>query len=144
MLAAALVFVLLPSFALGVSSEETEDRGDIAIHEVNILGFRPPVIGSTPEYSYSLYVEEGQGYFIIYQYWYDNTLGADMTTEQIPFDADHLYSIGCLVSPEEGYYFADDCVYSFNGSPDLVDPAFFNEHYLSPAATSFRRCPPPL
>lgn len=51
-----------------------------------------------------------------------------MFSEQEPFDADHLYSQGCMIAPNEGYALTDDCVYHFNGDAALVDqvlPSYF-------------------
>lgn len=116
MLAAVLAACMLPISVLA------EAPKDIAIHEINILGLEPPVAGSTPEYSYTLYADESLGYHIVYQYWHDNTEDHDMFNEQTPFVESHEYSIGCLVCPLEGYYIADDCVFMFEGNPDLNDP----------------------
>lgn len=128
-LAVVLTAALLPVSAFAADGEAARD---IAIREANISGFLPPLVGSTPEYSYTLYIAEGEHYFILYQYWHDNTLGGDMFDEQTPFVADHTYSIGCILCPEEGYYFAEDCVFSFNGDPSLMDPEFLQTYYLFP------------
>ncbi len=126
-----LVFVLL----LGLFSESMSDEAGgetrnalISIHEVNIYGFRAPVVGSTPEFSYKLYAEEDSGYFIVYQYWHDNTLDQDMFLESTPFEQEHLYSAGCIVSPKEGYAIAEDCIYRINGSVQMVDSSYPKPH----------------
>ena len=123
-LAAILVIAVMPVSAIAGAPK------DIEIHEVNIEGFVPPVVGSTPEHSYTLYAEEGEHYFIVYSYWHDNTEGTDMFVEQVPFVADHMYSTGCIICIDDGYVLADDCVYSFNGDPALVDPDFPQPYYL--------------
>ena len=125
-LVSVLLTALLPVSALA----EGFAPKDILIHEVNIEGFVPPVIGSTPEFSYTLYVNGGGHYEILYQYWHDNTEGHDMTTEQVPFVADHMYSIGCILYAEEGYDFAEDVVISFNGDTALADPDYPQPFYL--------------
>ena len=127
LLAAALLLALVPASVLAADESAPKDT---AIHEVNIKGFLPPVVGSTPEFSYTLYVEEGLPYFILYPYWHDNTLGTDMFVEQEPFVADHMYSAGCIICIEDGYYLADDCVFSFNGDPALADPDYPQPFYL--------------
>ena len=125
------VLLLAPLAALAEGGAKAPSADDIElIHEVNIEGFRPPVIGSTPEYSYTLHVDEEMPYFIVYQYWHDNTTGADMFVEQEPFLADHMYSIGCILAARDNYEFAEDCVFAFNGDPNLFDPEFFHEYYL--------------
>ena len=118
LIAAAMVLGLMPVIALAENAKVELTP----IHEINITGFRAPVAGETPEYSYFLTCDESLGYFIVYQYWYDNTLGQDMSNEQTPFHAGHQYSAGCLVCADEGYYIADDCVFMFNGSSELADP----------------------
>lgn len=128
-LAALLLLALIP---VSVFAGGEQAPKDVAIHEVNIEGFIPPVIGSTPEFSYTLYIPEGEPYYILYQYWHDNTTGGDMFLEQEPFVASHMYSIGCIVCPSAGYYFDDDCVFSFNGDPELMDPEFLHTYYLFP------------
>lgn len=124
---AILLTAVLAACMLPVSVLAAAPR-DAAIHEVNILGLEAPVAGSTPEYSYTLYADETLGYHIVYQYWHDNTEGCDMFNEQTPFNENHLYSIGCLLCPLEGYYFAEDCVFMFDGNPDLADPEGFMPH----------------
>lgn len=126
-LAAVLLLAPLSALALGRTDEQARDG---VISEVNIEGFVPPVIGSSPEFSYTLHVDEEMPYFIVYQYWHDNTAGCDMFIEQEPFLEDHMYSIGCILAAREGYVFAEDCVYCFNGDPELFDPEFFHEYYL--------------
>lgn len=123
-LASLLIISLLP---VSVFAEAPKD---IEIHEVNIEGFIPPVVGSCPADSYNLYVVEGQHYSILYSYWHDNTVGGDMFDEDVPFTADHMYSNGCIVCHEEGYAFAADCVFSFNGDTALVDPEYPQSYYL--------------
>ena len=127
LIAAALVLGLAPLCGLSAADDPAvKDR--IPIHEINIMGFRAPVVGSTPEFSYTLYVDESQGYFIVYQYWHDNTLGNDMFNEQTPFLASHMYSIGCLVGADDDHFIAEDCVFMFNGSPELVDHELTKPH----------------
>ncbi len=125
------VLLLAPLTALAGGKAGAPSTDDVLlIHEVNIEGFRPPVIGSTPEYSYTLHVDEDLPYFIVYQYWHDNTLGSDMFDEQTPFLANHTYSIGCILAARDDCEFAEDCVFAFNGDPGLFDPEFFHEYYL--------------
>ena len=121
-----LAAVLVLAVPLTLAAEPTRD---IAIHEVYIEGLRPPVAGDTPEFSANLYVEENPEYVLVYQYWHDNTEDHDMFSEQEPFDPTHQYSQGCMIAPYEGYYIAEDCVYHFNGSADLVDSV--TESYFS-------------
>ena len=124
LLVSALVFALVPASVFASAPK------DIAIHEINVEGFVPPVVGSTPEFSYNIYIEENDAYFMLYPYWHDNTGGTDMTTEQTPFEAGNMYSVGCVIVIEDGYYIAEDCVFSFNGDPNLVDPDYPQPYYL--------------
>lgn len=126
-LSAMLIACVLP-FSMPVIAETDERDGEIAIHEVYIEGLCAPVAGETPEHSCTLYVEDNLEYVLVYQYWHDDTLGTDMFNEQEPFDVTHLYSQGCMIAPNEGYYLADDCVYHFNGDAELVGevtPSYF-------------------
>jgi hypothetical protein len=118
-LSAMLIACVLP-FSMPVIAETDERDGEIAIHEVYIEGLCAPVAGETPEHSCTLYVEDNPEYVLVYQYWHDDTLGTDMFVEQEPFDPTHLYSQGCMIAPNEGYYLAEDCVYHFNGDAALV------------------------
>ena len=119
LLLTALLAVSVPFAHLSAGREPLRDEEPIT--EVYIEGLHAPVAGSTPEFSSTLYVEEGQNYVLVYQYWHDNTAGTDMYSEQEPFDPTHQYSQGCMIAPLEGYYLADDCIYHFNGSAELVD-----------------------
>ena len=119
LLLAALLAVSAPVALIAAGSEPHRD--EIPITEVYIEGLHAPIVGSTPEFSSTLYVEENPQYVLVYQYWHDNTEDHDMFSEQEPFVADHQYSQGCMIAPYEGYYLADDCVYYFNGSAELVD-----------------------
>ena len=119
-----LTVLLLGLISGSAPAEENQLKDGLkAIHVVNVEGFRAPVAGSTPMDSYYLSVDKGQNYYIVYQYWYDNTLDEDMNTEDIPFDKAHLYSAGCLICPNDGYYIAEDCVFKMNGSTKLTDSA---------------------
>ena len=126
-----LVLFLLSGLLSGGVSEETGRNpkdGLIPIHEINIYGFCAPVAGSTPEISYTLYADKDSEYFVVYQYWYDNTLDQDIYVESTPFEQGHLYSAGCIVCPNDGYTIAEDCIYKINGSVKLVDSAFLRPH----------------
>ena len=127
LLMTVLLFGLFSGSALAEENNPAQD-GLKAIHVINVEGFRAPIAGSTPMESYFLSVDESQGYFIVYQYWFDNTIGEDMTVEETPFDEADLYSVGCLICPNEGYYIADDCVFKMNGSTRLVDSNHTNPH----------------
>ena len=122
-----LLLAALPASALTAVSGA---RDDIAIHEVNIEGLQPAFVGHTPEDSYTLSMAAGQNCSIVYQYWHDSTLDEDMFVEQTPFEESHSYAAGCIIAPDEGYYFADDCVFKMNGSEKLVDPEYVHEYYL--------------
>ena len=132
-----LVFILLFGLLSGGMSDEAcrNTKGALTpIHEINIYGFCAPVAGSSPEFSYTLYVNRNSRYFIVYQYWYDNTLDQNMFIESTPFEEGHLYSTGCIISPKDGYTIAEDCIYRINGSMKLVDSAFLKPHpYLEGA-----------
>ena len=121
-----LMVAVLPASALAAAPANR----DIAIHEVNIYGLRPAVPGSTPAESYTLWVDEGEPYNIVYQYWHDSTLDQDMFVEETPFVESHSYALGCVIGAAEGYYFAEDCVFKMNGSEELVDPNYPQQYYL--------------
>lgn len=124
LLAAALMLALTPVSAFAGEGE----RDLIPIHYVNVINLRAPVAGQTPEYFYTIQMEEGLHCGIVYGYWHDNTLDQDIFVEQTPYILSHTYSAGCLICPDDGYYFAEDCVYCFNGDPMLNDPAMFMPH----------------
>ena len=125
-LVAALLVALLPCGALA----KVSGKDLIPIHDVYVENLRAPIAGSTPEFFYTISTPEGQNCQLVYPYWHDNTLGQDMFVEQTPFVLSHKYSSGCMIAPAEGYYFADDCVYHFNGEAALNDPAFFTPSYF--------------
>lgn len=120
-----LMVAVLPASALAAPANR-----DTAIHEVNIYGLSPAVAGSTPLDSYTLWVDEGEPYNIVYQYWHDSTLDQDIFVEETPFEASHSYALGCIIGAADGYYFADDCVFKMNGSAELVDPSYPQQYYL--------------
>ena len=124
LLAALLALALLPVSALAKAGS----RDLIPIHRVNVINLRAPIAGQTPEFFYTIAMEEGLHCGIVYGYWHDNTLGQDMYSEQTPYLLSHTYSAGCLIYAEDGYYFADDCVYCFNGDPALNDQTMFMPH----------------
>ena len=124
LLAALLALALLPLSAL--AKVQNEDL--MPIRYVNVINLRAPIAGQTPEFFYTIEMEEGLHCGIVYGYWHDNTLGQDMFVEQTPYQLSHRYSAGCLICPDDGYYFADDCVYCFNGDPMLNDPSMFMPH----------------
>ena len=131
MLSLLLVFILtLCLIPLVGSAEAGSGAKDslIPIRNININGYRAPIAGSTPADSYWLSVDKNEHYFIVYQYWFDNTLNQDMTVESTQFDPTHLYSIGCVVSARDGYEIADDCVYRMNGSSRFVDASQTKPH----------------
>jgi hypothetical protein len=127
MLSVLLVFVL--AFGLFPAGSLAELEAEpVFIREIDIYGFRAPVAGGTPEHSYFLCTDENAHYFIVYQYWFDSTLNADITVEQAPFDPEHDYSAGCTVCPEDGYAIAEDCIFRINGSAKLADSSFTRPH----------------
>lgn len=122
LLISVLLIALLPNIILAEAQSEPKDEL-IPIHEVYIMGFRPAVAGSTPEFADPLFTYEGvfDIYSHVYSYWHDNTEGHDMFEEQVPFVIDHEYSEGCMIAAGDGYYFAEDCVFYINGHAEFVD-----------------------
>ncbi len=83
-----------------------------AIHEVIVNGWGEPVPGMAGIDNMFLETPEGAPYFIIYGGWRDETDQQQMWGEEHVFIEGHEYSEGAQIWADEGYYFADDCVFT--------------------------------
>lgn len=126
LLALLLTVCVLPLCAIAKAGNGTKD--EIPIHEVFIRNLRAPIADRPMASLNSIAVDEDANYGIFYTYWYDNTAIEQTFDDSEPFDAAHMYSQGCLIGPNDGYYFADDCVFYFNGRAELADMNYLDEH----------------
>ena len=97
------------------------DPEPIPIHEVYVNGWGTPVEGVAGIDHMFLETPSDAPYFLVYGGWRDETDQQQMWGEQHVFIAGHEYSEGCQIWAEEGYYFADDCVFYADGSQDILD-----------------------
>ncbi|GEM_PF-1952627 len=95
----------------------------IPIHEVWVDGWGTPVEDVVGVDHVFLTTPDDAPYYIIYGGWLDETDGQQMWNEDYVFIAGHLYSEGCQIWAEEGYYFADDCVFLTHDDAEL-DPEY--------------------
>ena len=96
----------------------------IPIHEVWVDGWGTPVEGVVGIDHVFLYTPDGVPYYIVYGGWLDETDQQQMWSEDHIFIAGHEYSEGCQIWCEEGYYFADDCVFHTNDGDEILDLAW--------------------
>ena len=83
----------------------------IPIHEVIVNGWGRPVPFVAGIDHVFLETPVDAPYFIVYGGWRDETDQQQMWSEDHVFMPDHWYSEGCQIWADEGYYFADDCVF---------------------------------
>lgn len=100
---------------------ECEEDDPFAIHEVWVDGWGTPVEGVAGIDHVFLSTPEDAPYYIIYGGWLDETDQQQMWSEEHVFIAGHEYSEGCQIWAEEGYYFAEDCVFLTHDGDELLD-----------------------
>ena len=93
----------------------------IAIHEVWVDGWGTPVEGVAGIDHVFLTTPDGAPYYIIYGGWRDETDQQQMWSDEHVFIAGHEYSEGAQIWAEEGYYFAEDCVFHTNDGDEILD-----------------------
>ncbi len=98
-----------------------EEGDPYAIHAVYVDGFGTPVAGVAGIDHMFLTTPEDAPYFIIYGGWRDETDQQQMWSEDHVFIPGHMYSEGAQIWAEDGYYFADDCVFYGNGGTEILD-----------------------
>ncbi|MBR1474016.1 MAG: DUF2436 domain-containing protein [Muribaculaceae bacterium] len=98
---------------------------DYAIHEVYVNGYESPVAGQDSQEHLNITVPEDANYHIFANKWspewWDNDADDDFFGI---FVEGTFYSVGMTLEANEGYYFADDCVFYVNGGQELVDTDF--------------------
>ncbi|MBR5947611.1 MAG: choice-of-anchor J domain-containing protein [Clostridia bacterium] len=92
-----------------------------AIHEVYVDGWGSPVEGVVGIDHFFLTTPDDAPYYIIAGGWRDETDQQQMWNESHIFIAGHEYTEGCMIVAEEGYYFAEDCVFYADGGTDILD-----------------------
>ena len=97
------------------------DDDPYAIHEVSVDGWGTPVAGVAGIDHMFLTTPDGAPYYIIYGGWRDETDQQQMWSEEHVFIPGHIYTEGCQIWAEEGYYFAEDCVFYGDGGTDNLD-----------------------
>ena len=111
----------------GATSEWTESTVfttgiEQAITAVYVNGYESPVEGENAEDHLNLSVPEGANYHIFYTSWSPEWWDNDEDDEFFgTFVGGTRYSVGVTLEANEGYYFADDCVFYVNGTEELVD-----------------------
>ena len=96
-------------------------NNDQPIHEVYVNDFGTPVAGVAGIDHVFLTTPEDDPYYIIYGGWRDETDQQQMWSDEHVFIPGHWYSEGAQIWADEGYYFADDCVFYANGGTELLD-----------------------
>ena len=95
---------------------------DYAIHEVYVYGYESPVAGEDSQEHLNITVPEDANYHIFANKWspewWDNDADDDFFGI---FVEGTYYSVGMTIEANEGYYFADDCVFYVNEGQELVD-----------------------
>lgn len=97
------------------------DDDPYAIHEVHVNGWGTPVAGVAGINHMFLTTPDDAPYYIVYGGWRDETDQQQMWGEEHVFIPGHVYSEGCQIWAEEGYYFAEDCVFYGDGGTDMID-----------------------
>jgi hypothetical protein len=100
---------------------EPIDDDPYAIHEVYVDGWGTPVAGVAGIDHMFLTSPDDAPYFIVYGGWRDETDQQQMWSEEHVFIPGHIYTEGCQIWAEEGYYFAEDCVFYGDGGTDNLD-----------------------
>ena len=90
----------------------------IPIHAVYVDNFELPVAGELATDHLNLTVPDGANYHIIGSYWLNGDYS--MLPNEV-FEAGNNYSEGCELEANEGYYFADDCVFYADGITANID-----------------------
>ncbi|MBQ9575522.1 MAG: DUF2436 domain-containing protein [Muribaculaceae bacterium] len=97
-------------------------RNDQAITAVYLNGYESPVEGENSQDHLNLSVPEGANYHIYVTSWSPEWWDNDVDDEFFgTFVGGTRYSVGATLEANDGYYFADDCVFYVNGSENLVD-----------------------
>ncbi|MBQ9556682.1 MAG: DUF2436 domain-containing protein [Muribaculaceae bacterium] len=97
-------------------------RNDQAITAVYVNGYESPVEGENSQDHLNLSVPEGANYHIYVSAWSPEWWDNDENDEFFgTFVGGTRYSVGMTLEANDGYYFADDCVFYVNGSESLVD-----------------------
>ena len=105
----------------GEGGGEPIDDDPNAIHEVYVNGWGTPVAGVAGIDHMLLTTPDDAPYFIVYGGWRDETDQQQMWSEEHVFIPGHIYTEGCQIWAEEGYYFAEDCVFYGDGGTDNLD-----------------------
>ncbi|MBR1726888.1 MAG: DUF2436 domain-containing protein [Muribaculaceae bacterium] len=98
---------------------------DYAIHEVYVNGYESPVTGQDSQEHLNITVPDDANYHIFANKWspewWDNDADDDFFGI---FVEGTYYSVGMTLEANEGYHFAEDCVFYVNGGQELVDTDF--------------------
>ncbi|MBR3297639.1 MAG: choice-of-anchor J domain-containing protein [Clostridia bacterium] len=100
---------------------EPIDDDPAAIHKVYVNGWGTPAAGVAGIDHMFLTTPDGAPYFIVYGGWRDETDQQQMWSEEHVFIPGHIYTEGCQIWADEGYYFAEDCVYYADGGTEILD-----------------------
>ncbi len=92
----------------------------IAITEINVEGFVIPTAGMTGAEYIALTVPAGANYHIELINAFNQTTGNPLVNEDV-LEAGSAYIVGARVSPNEGYYFAEDATLLANGGTELLN-----------------------
>ena len=92
------------------------------IHSVYVNGYEPPVAGENSQNHLNVSVPSGANYYIYTgngrPVWYNDN---DEVFFYDTFVKGTHYSLGVELRANDGYYFADDCVFYLNGGTELLD-----------------------
>ena len=98
--------------------------GDVAMTEVDIIGFVEPTLGQTVgENLAGVTVPAGAGYSIIEAVWLNDSLGEIMNDDDV-FETDTVYYAGFYVVPDGDGVFDSVVTITINGSTETVDEEF--------------------
>ena len=119
------MFELNVDFVMVTSGQITPPPELIELHEVYVNGYEAPIAGEYSGDHLDLEVPEDAHYHIVNEglntpCWWDNDPDVDDEFDGV-FVLGNPYSVGLTVEAEEGYCFADDCVFYVNGNAELVD-----------------------
>lgn len=105
----------------GEGGGEPIDDDPNAIHEVYVNGWGTPVAGVAGIDHMLLTTPDDAPYFIVYGGWRDETDQQQMWSEEHVFIPGHTYTEGCQIWADDGYYFAEDCVFYADGGTEILD-----------------------
>ena len=88
------------------------------IHSVYVNGYEPPVAGEKATDHMNVTVPSDAHYYVDWVGWNDDDAN---TYFYDTFVAGTYYSLGVDLKANDGYYFADDCIFYLNGVTELVD-----------------------